>query len=93
MLKTLTIAELINFKTYLRETTLDRRLNPMKVYYIIPSDNWEQQLSIKNEPGEVNYIIPSDNWEQQPSSMISLLDAIISYQAITGNNNRTRPVT
>ena len=65
----------------------------MKVYYIIPSDNWEQQLSIKNEPGEVNYIIPSDNWEQQPSSMISLLDAIISYQAITGNYNRTRPVT
>ena len=34
-----------------------------------------------------NYIIPSDNWEQQPMANIPIITLIISYQAITGNNN------
>ena len=34
-----------------------------------------------------NYIIPSDNWEQQPNNVTMFSFMIISYQAITGNNN------
>ena len=34
-------------------------------YYIIPSDNWEQQLYGALSVNGNNYIIPSDNWEQQ----------------------------
>ena len=34
-----------------------------------------------------DYIIPSDNWEQQPYICYKLYFLIISYQAITGNNN------
>ena len=56
--------------------------------YIIPSDNREQQ----HQPHQVNnhhyYIIPSDNREQQLSSILSDSLCIISYQAITGNNNQ-----
>ena len=33
------------------------------------------------------YIIPSDNWEQQLYSQLPMEFYIISYQAITGNNN------
>ena len=33
--------------------------------YIIPSDNWEQQLLNISVVGINHYIIPSDNWEQQ----------------------------
>ena len=35
----------------------------------------------------LNYIIPSDNWEQQRLFFPLFLFLIISYQAITGNNN------
>ena len=35
----------------------------------------------------MNYIIPSDNWEQQPYLRNVGAYIIISYQAITGNNN------
>ena len=35
------------------------------INYIIPSDNWEQQLNDINGNKPENYIIPSDNWEQQ----------------------------
>ena len=56
--------------------------------YIIPSDNWEQQLVRALTIGLMNYIIPSDNWEQQQLYHQVMLLAIISYQAITGNNNR-----
>ena len=55
--------------------------------YIIPSDNWEQQLLWPNWQIQSNYIIPSDNWEQQLNAMITASMMIISYQAITGNNN------
>ena len=34
-----------------------------------------------------HYIIPSDNWEQQRRVPLISLSLIISYQAITGNNN------
>ena len=34
-----------------------------------------------------NYIIPSDNWEQQLDWAEIIGTLIISYQAITGNNN------
>ncbi len=34
-----------------------------------------------------NYIIPSDNWEQQLDTDKLEDLTIISYQAITGNNN------
>ena len=34
------------------------------------------------------YIIPSDNWEQQQIEFSKEDKTIISYQAITGNNNR-----
>ena len=34
-----------------------------------------------------NYIIPSDNWEQQLEIIKEYGFTIISYQAITGNNN------
>ena len=33
------------------------------------------------------YIIPSDNWEQQRIALLLCNLFIISYQAITGNNN------
>ena len=33
--------------------------------YIIPSDNWEQQLKVEQPTEALDYIIPSDNWEQQ----------------------------
>ena len=56
--------------------------------YIIPSDNWEQQLQAAPPDRFHNYIIPSDNWEQQPPSFIMENVTIISYQAITGNNNK-----
>ena len=55
--------------------------------YIIPSDNWEQQLFYVEANSCLNYIIPSDNWEQQLSEKADLISSIISYQAITGNNN------
>ena len=61
----------------------------MKVYYIIPSDNWEQQLPLSFENILFDYIIPSDNWEQQQSYQWMNAESIISYQAITGNNNIT----
>ena len=56
-------------------------------YYIIPSDNWEQQRLARPAFRMSNYIIPSDNWEQQLCLTINQHNAIISYQAITGNNN------
>ena len=39
---------------------------------------------------QLHYIIPSDNWEQQQSRMMVVTPRIISYQAITGNNNTMR---
>ena len=62
------------------------------VYYIIPSDNWEQQRKKFIISGVKNYIIPSDNWEQQHHKEYNRLAFIISYQAITGNNNPIRIV-
>ena len=56
-------------------------------YYIIPSDNWEQQRSGTIPKHDRNYIIPSDNWEQQLGACKIYRVTIISYQAITGNNN------
>ena len=35
-----------------------------------------------------DYIIPSDNWEQQRKEHGRSRKNIISYQAITGNNNK-----
>ena len=58
--------------------------------YIIPSDNWEQQLNSYPRLSSIDYIIPSDNWEQQPSIPYIRAISIISYQAITGNNNNHR---
>ena len=58
-----------------------------KFDYIIPSDNWEQQPSRTEESHVQDYIIPSDNWEQQLYGCRSIPYKIISYQAITGNNN------
>ena len=55
--------------------------------YIIPSDNWEQQLLLPHMVWYNNYIIPSDNWEQQLDGDTIQGILIISYQAITGNNN------
>ena len=55
--------------------------------YIIPSDNWEQQQLDVKETAQLYYIIPSDNWEQQHDCHSSDISLIISYQAITGNNN------
>ena len=55
--------------------------------YIIPSDNWEQQLEELRDTVALHYIIPSDNWEQQRPLVITAVKKIISYQAITGNNN------
>ena len=55
--------------------------------YIIPSDNWEQQQPQANHTCPRYYIIPSDNWEQQPVRPEWFSFLIISYQAITGNNN------
>ena len=57
------------------------------VHYIIPSDNWEQQLPVAVGILRYNYIIPSDNWEQQRHQVHNYSGKIISYQAITGNNN------
>ena len=37
--------------------------------YIIPSDNWEQQLAMPMAKGMDDYIIPSDNWEQQQQQL------------------------
>ena len=56
-------------------------------HYIIPSDNWEQQRVPCSVILLVYYIIPSDNWEQQLLQPLLVTDEIISYQAITGNNN------
>ena len=61
--------------------------------YIIPSDNWEQQRCALCNSTWNNYIIPSDNWEQQLDAAVIHVDEIISYQAITGNNNSTRTST
>ena len=58
-------------------------------YYIIPSDNWEQQPETFPKRYVADYIIPSDNWEQQLLYKAFLKPRIISYQAITGNNNTT----
>ena len=58
--------------------------------YIIPSDNWEQQRTALLEYMTENYIIPSDNWEQQLMKYIFITHGIISYQAITGNNNTSK---
>ena len=58
-----------------------------KKNYIIPSDNWEQQPNNDFWNWKINYIIPSDNWEQQQSMQPHRTLKIISYQAITGNNN------
>ena len=55
--------------------------------YIIPSDNWEQQLALLLAVLLADYIIPSDNWEQQRFHNPHNENRIISYQAITGNNN------
>ena len=55
--------------------------------YIIPSDNWEQQPIVRRSGRDRDYIIPSDNWEQQRGKIKQLKEWIISYQAITGNNN------
>ena len=55
--------------------------------YIIPSDNWEQQPVLLIVFSISYYIIPSDNWEQQLPKSIARPYVIISYQAITGNNN------
>ena len=57
------------------------------VDYIIPSDNWEQQPHNCDWKTTDDYIIPSDNWEQQQKSAQEFQKLIISYQAITGNNN------
>ena len=59
----------------------------MRTDYIIPSDNREQQRQQHRPPRGLNYIIPSDNREQQPAIFTNLIAQIISYQAITGNNN------
>ena len=59
-----------------------------ELYYIIPSDNWEQQLEQRRGWLILNYIIPSDNWEQQQYHLSMPVFPIISYQAITGNNNQ-----
>ena len=59
--------------------------------YIIPSDNWEQQRTRQDQSSYHYYIIPSDNWEQQPTKKSIKGKLIISYQAITGNNNKYRP--
>ena len=56
-------------------------------YYIIPSDNWEQQPIVPYLSSPLYYIIPSDNWEQQRWQLCYIVHKIISYQAITGNNN------
>ena len=56
-------------------------------HYIIPSDNWEQQRASQPSMLPLDYIIPSDNWEQQQFGFDAAENKIISYQAITGNNN------
>ena len=55
--------------------------------YIIPSDNREQQHNVTLMSFMFYYIIPSDNREQQQLLSDINCPAIISYQAITGNNN------
>ena len=60
------------------------------INYIIPSDNWEQQRTRQDQSSYHYYIIPSDNWEQQPTKKSIKGKLIISYQAITGNNNSVR---
>ena len=55
--------------------------------YIIPSDNREQQPFQNGAKPWKNYIIPSDNREQQLVKVDNKHPLIISYQAITGNNN------
>ena len=59
----------------------------MKVYYIIPSDNWEQQQSYQwmNAESIISYQAITGN----NNNVIKLCHCgkIISYQAITGNNN------
>ena len=53
--------------------------NAQVFYYIIPSDNWEQQRHWEQETTKVYYIIPSDNWEQQQQVYcdVKALDYII----------------
>ncbi len=65
----------------------------MTCYYIIPSDNWEQQRAQKQCNRTADYIIPSDNWEQQQVFFTTKEECIISYQAITGNNNCKSDIT
>ena len=38
-------------------------------YFIILSDNWEQQLTEDDSDREFYYIIPNDNWEQQHNNI------------------------
>ena len=64
-----------------------QQIAEMYTNYIIPSDNWEQQLRPCHKVVKRYYIIPSDNWEQQPAEVEAIKGEIISYQAITGNNN------
>ena len=71
-----------NWEQQHTELITGRRAN-----YIIPSDNWEQQLLLLIPVIFDNYIIPSDNWEQQRKGVFRHNTNIISYQAITGNNN------
>ena len=55
--------------------------------YIIPSDNWEQQLTLINE-GEINIIsYQAITGNNNIISVTKTQSQIISYQAITGNNN------
>ena len=57
------------------------------MYYTIPSDNRELQLTVIDDVKGVNYTIPSDNRELQREWNNSLKELIIPYQVITGNYN------
>ena len=59
----------------------------MKVYYIIPSDNWEQQQSYQwmNAESIISYQAITGN--NNITALFNYGASIISYQAITGNNN------
>ena len=54
-------------------------------YYNIPSNNRELQRSRSQSSGRMNYNIPSNNRELQPIRGIDGVNAIITYQVITGN--------
>ena len=59
----------------------------MPIHYIIPSDNWEQQLfyTESNDCLIISYqAITGNNNIRELNAMFHV---IISYQAITGNNN------